>query len=169
MKPGNELASGEVGEVLLRAPYTLREYHLAPELTDQAFFDDWLRTGDVGYQTETGHLFLIDRKKDMIITGGMNVYSSEVEQVLHEHPMVDAAAVVGVPDSDWGEAVHAFLVAAKGLKTGELLEFCRSRLAKYKVPKALTQIAELPTTPYGKIDKKALRAAWLRANTGDDT
>jgi fatty-acyl-CoA synthase/long-chain acyl-CoA synthetase len=165
---GNELATGEVGEVLLCAPYTLREYHLAPELTDQAFFDDWLRTGDVGYQNETGHLFLVDRKKDMIITGGMNVYSSEVELVLHEHPMVRTAAVVGVPDSDWGEAVHAFLVATEGLRADELLQFCRSRLAKYKVPKALTQIEELPTTAYGKIDKKALRAAWLRANTGDE-
>jgi fatty-acyl-CoA synthase/long-chain acyl-CoA synthetase len=165
---GRAVPTGEIGEVLLRAPYTLREYHAAPELTAQAFVSDWLRTGDVGYQTGTGHLFLVDRKKDMIITGGMNVYSSEVEQVLHEHPMVDAAAVVGVPDSDWGEAVHAFLVGAEGLRADELLQFCRSRLARYKVPKALTRIGELPTTPYGKIDKKVLRAAWLRANTGDE-
>jgi fatty-acyl-CoA synthase/long-chain acyl-CoA synthetase len=163
---GRALPTGEIGEVLLRAPYTLREYHAAPELTAQAFVADWLRTGDVGYQTETGHVFLVDRKKDMIITGGMNVYSSEVEQILHEHPRVDAAAVVGVPDPDWGEAVHAFLVSDQGLRDAELIEFCRSRLAKYKVPKALTRIEELPTTPYGKIDKKALRARWIRANTG---
>ena len=75
---------------------------------------------------------------------------------------------VGVPDSDWGEAVHAFLVATESLRADELLQFCRGRLAKYKVPKALTRIEELPTTPYGKIDKKALRAAWLRANTGEE-
>ena len=165
---GRTLPPGEIGEVLLRAPYTLREYHAAPELTAQAFCDDWLRTGDVGYQTDTGHLFLVDRKKDMIITGGMNVYSSEVELVLHEHPMVRAAAVVGVPDPDWGEAVHAFFVATEGLRAEELLQFCRGRLAKYKAPKGVTQIEELPTTPYGKIDKKALRAAWLHANTGDE-
>jgi fatty-acyl-CoA synthase/long-chain acyl-CoA synthetase len=96
----------------------------------------------------------------------MNVYSSEVEQVLHEHPMVRAAAVVGVPDSDWGEAVHAFLVSSEDLEADEVLAFCRGRLAKYKVPKAITRIGELPTTPYGKVDKKALRAAWLRTQTG---
>ena len=164
---GNELASGEVGEVLLRAPYTLREYHLAPELTDQAFFDDWLRTGDVGYQMPSGHLFLVDRKKDMIITGGMNVYSSEVEQVLHEHASIGSAAVVGVPDADWGEAVHAFFVPREGVEAAELLHFCRGRLAKYKVPKGFTPVEALPTTPYGKVDKKALRADWLRDHMGD--
>jgi fatty-acyl-CoA synthase/long-chain acyl-CoA synthetase len=164
---GGELASGEVGEVLLRAPYTLREYHLAPELTDQAFFDDWLRTGDVGYQIPSGHLFLVDRKKDMIITGGMNVYSSEVEQVLHEHASIGSAAVVGVPDADWGEAVHAFFVPREGVEAAELIDFCRGRLAKYKVPKGFTPVEALPTTPYGKVDKKALRADWLRDHMGD--
>lgn len=165
---GRDLATGEVGEVMLRSPYTLREYYDAPELTEQAFFSDWLRTGDVGFQVPSGHVFLVDRKKDMIITGGMNVYSSEVEQVLHEHPEIETVAIVGVPDADWGEAVHAFFVSTRDPESGEILDFCRDKIAKYKVPKGLTQLEKLPTTPYGKVDKKALRALWLRDNTGDN-
>jgi fatty-acyl-CoA synthase/long-chain acyl-CoA synthetase len=156
-----------VGEVLIRAPYTLQEYHRAPQLTEKAFFGDWLRTGDVGYKLKTGHLFLVDRMKDMVISGGMNVYSSEVEDVLHAHPGVDAAAVVGVPDSDWGEAVHAYVVGPHAPESELLIDFCRDRLARYKVPKAITRVDRLPTTPYGKIDKKALRATWLGVNGGE--
>lgn len=164
---GRELDTGEVGEVMLRSPYTLREYYGAPELTKQAFHIDWLRTGDVGFCAPTGHLFLVDRKKDMIITGGMNVYSSEVEQVLHEHPAIETVAIVGIPDADWGEAVHAFVVPKGDAEQSELLDFCRDKLAKYKVPKGVTRLEELPTTPYGKIDKKVLRALWLRDDKGD--
>jgi fatty-acyl-CoA synthase/long-chain acyl-CoA synthetase len=97
----------------------------------------------------------------------MNVYSSEVEQVLHEHASIGSAAVVGVPDADWGEAVHAFFVPREGVEAAELLHFCRSRLAKYKVPKGFTPVETLPTTPYGKVDKKALRADWLRDHMGE--
>ncbi len=157
---GGELEAGEVGEVLLRAPFTLREYHRAPELTDQAYHGDWLRTGDVGYLAKSGHLFLVDRKKDMIISGGMNIYSTEVEQVLQAHPSVAAAAVIGVPDPDWGEAVHAFVVAREPVEAGNLDRFCRDQLAKYKVPKGLTFLEALPTTAYGKVDKKALRRSF---------
>lgn len=157
---GQPLATGEVGEVLLRSPYTLLKYHRAPELTEQAYVGDWLRTGDVGRLAKTGHLFLVDRKKDMIITGGMNVYCSEVEQVLQQHPSVAAAAVVGVPDDDWGEAIHAFVVTKEKVEEYELLGFCRNELAKYKIPKGLTSVDALPTTPYGKVDKKALRRGW---------
>ncbi|MDJ0865089.1 MAG: AMP-binding protein [Myxococcota bacterium] len=164
---GDCLAVGEVGEVLLRAPYTLLEYHRAPELTEQAYAGDWLRTGDVGFLTKTGHLFLVDRKKDMIITGGMNVYSSEVEQALSLHPSVATAAAVGVPDEDWGEAVHAFVVVRESAAADALIEFCRGRLARYKVPKGLTLVEALPTTPYGKVDKKALRRDWLRHRGGE--
>jgi len=154
---GAELECGEVGEVLIRAAYTMREYYRAPELTEQAYVADWLRTGDVGYLAKSGHLFLVDRKKDMIISGGMNVYCSEVEQVLQSHPSVGSAAVVGLPDADWGEAVHAFVVARGTVECDDLDAFCRGQLAKYKVPKGLTFVEALPTTPYGKVDKKALR------------
>ena len=164
---GDPLAAGEVGEVLLRAPYTLFEYYRAPELTEQAYAGEWLRTGDVGFLAKTGHLFLVDRKKDMIITGGMNVYSSEVEQVLALHPSIATAAVVGVPDDDWGEAVHAFVVARESVEADAVIAFCRDRLAKYKVPKGLTLVEALLTTPYGKVDKKALRCERVRHQGGE--
>ena len=159
---GKAMPTGKVGEVLLRAPYTLRKYHNAPDLTAAAFSGEWLCTGDVGYQNETRHLFLVDRKKDMIITGGMNVYSSEVEQVLFTHPKISAAAVIGVPDDDWGEAVHAFLVADEAIDFTELKHWCREKLGGYKTPKRFTTIDALPTTAYGKIDKKALRQRWVQ-------
>jgi len=164
---GKAIPTGDVGEVLIRAPYTLLEYHRAPDLTEKAFFNSWLRTGDVGYQLDTEHLFLVDRIKDMVITGGMNVYCSEVENVLHTYPGVDAAAVVGIPDPDWGEAVHAYVVGRQSLDSQDLIDFCRERLAKYKVPKVVTQITRLATTPYGKIDKKALRRSWIDSNGGE--
>ncbi len=164
---GDEVPIGEVGEVLLRSPYTLREYHEAPELTEAAYHEDWLRTGDVGFCNAMGHVFLVDRKKDMIITGGMNVYSAEVEHVLDEHPRVDLAAVVGLPDADWGEAVHVFFVSTEGVAPSELDAHCREHLASYKVPKGYTRVDALPTTNYGKIDKKALRANPPESERGD--
>ena len=166
---GEEVPEGEVGEVLLRAPYTLREYHEAPELTEAAYHQDWLRTGDVGFCNAMGHVFLVDRKKDMIITGGMNVYSAEIEHVLDEHPRVDLAAVVGLPDEDWGEAVHVFFVSAEGAEPSDLDAHCREHLARYKVPKGYTRVDALPTTNYGKIDKKALRALSSEPATGGET
>ena len=164
---GDEVPIGEIGEVLLRSPYTLREYHESPELTQAAYHEDWLRTGDVGFRNATGHVFLVDRKKDMIITGGMNVYSAEVERVLDEHPRVDLAAVVGRPDADWGEAVHVFFVSREGATPSDLDAHCRKHLASYKIPKGYTRVAALPTTNYGKIDKKALRANPPESERGD--
>ena len=157
---GAELPVGEVGEVMLRSPYTMQEYHNAPDLTAAAYMDGWLRTGDVGYQGEHGHVFLVDRMKDMIITGGMNVYTSEVEAALTTHPNIRAAAVIGVPDDDWGEAVYAFIVSDAALNQDALKSHCRTKIGKYKTPKHFSQVEELPTTPYGKIDKKALRIRW---------
>ncbi len=155
---GNTLGPGEVGELQVRSPYTLERYHDAPESTAAAYLGDWLRTGDIAYELESGHVFLVDRAKDMIVSGGMNVYTTEVENALQECAGVRQAAVIGVPDDDWGEAVKAFVVPSdRPVSMEELIAFCRQRLAKYKVPKHIEAVAALPLTAFGKIDKKALR------------
>ncbi len=154
---GNTLPYGEVGELCLRAPLVMQGYYEAPELTAESFFQDWLRSGDLGYQREAGHVFLVDRAKDMIISGGMNVYCSEVENVVQGHVAVSQVAVIGIPDDDWGEAVHAVVVANAEFDTKEFIGFCKERLAKYKVPKSVSIVDAIPVTAYGKMDKKALR------------
>lgn len=155
---GGPLPAGEVGEVCVRGAYTLARYHDDPVRTAEAFRDGWLRTGDIGYLTPSGHLHLVDRAKDMIISGGMNVYSSEVENALQEHPSVRQVLVIGVPDDDWGEAVTAFVVRASPCEATELIAFARPKLARYKVPKRVEFLDAVPLTAYGKPDKKALRA-----------
>jgi fatty-acyl-CoA synthase/long-chain acyl-CoA synthetase len=159
IRPGDQ---GEaVGEVEVRSSYLLIEYYSDRSATDSALHDGWLRTGDIGYLDEGGYLFLVDRAKDMIITGGMNVYSSEVETVLREHADVRDVAVVGMPHSDWGEAVTAVVVIAGSATAEDLRQFARQRLSAYKTPKSVVLTEALPLTPYGKIDKKKLRAELL--------
>ncbi|WP_214109122.1 class I adenylate-forming enzyme family protein [Acrocarpospora catenulata] len=150
---GAETEPGTPGEVCVRSPYTMRGYWDGE--SGDRFHGSWLRTGDIGYLDAEGFLFLVDRRNDMIVSGGMNVYSIEVEQALLTHPQVTAAAVVGVPHEDWGEAVHAVIVG--DAEPGELAEHCRAALASYKRPKSYEFAAELPLTRYGKIDKRALR------------
>jgi len=157
---GTTLPAGEIGEVCLRAPLVMHGYYDAPETTSQSFHADWLRSGDVGYQNGLGHVFLVDRAKDMIISGGMNVYCSEVENVVQEFDAVKQVAVIGIPDDDWGEAVHAIVVVNASLDENEFIAFCKERLAKYKVPKSVSIVEAIPVTAYGKIDKKALRAQY---------
>ncbi len=156
---GCEVPLGDVGEVQLKSPYTMSEYYREPEKTRDAYCGDWLRTGDLGYQLASGHFFLVDRSKDMIISGGLNVYSSEVEAVLNQHPDIDDVAVIGVPHADWGEAVHAVIVSKSDacLSPQHLRTFCETKLASYKVPKSASRIEQLPVTKFGKTDKKALR------------
>lgn len=155
---GAELPLGEVGEITVRSPFTLAGYYKEPQKTADAHWGEWLRTGDVGYQIDSGHVFLVDRAKDMIISGGMNVYSTEVEDVLQRHPMVSQVVVIGLPDEDWGEAVAAFVVPAPGaFDAQDVLAYAKERLAKYKAPKRIVEIEAVPVTPYGKADKKALR------------
>ena len=149
-------ASG-AGEVEVRSPYLLTEYFNDPAATSEALHDGWLKTGDLA-RLEGGYLFLVDRAKDMIITGGMNVYSTEVESVLRQHPAVREAAVVGIPHPDWGEAVTAVLIAAEGAKAEDIRQFSKAQLSAYKVPKAVHIVSELPLTQYGKIDKRRIRA-----------
>jgi fatty-acyl-CoA synthase len=156
---GAALDAGEVGEVCIRSPYTMEGYLGDPGATAERFFDRWLRTGDLGTLDHDGYLFLKDRRSDMVISGGMNVYSAMVERVLAEAPGVERAAVIGVPDRDWGEAVHAIVTVSDTTIDGaEILAYCRDRLARYMRPKSIEIVEEIPLTPYGKMDKKALRA-----------
>jgi len=149
-----------VGEVVVRGAMVMRGYWRQPETTRAVFRDGWLRTGDAGRMDGSGHLFIVDRLKDMIISGGENVYGGEVENVLRGHPAVAQAAVVGVPDTRWGEAVHAVVVLRAGTApiAGEALrEWCRARLAGYKCPRGFSFVAELPLSGAGKVLKNVLR------------
>lgn len=156
---GNRLAPGVNGEICLRGPKVTRGYWKDPQKTASAFFGDWFRTGDVGYLDEDGFLYLTDRKKDMIISGGENIASSEVERVIYELPQVREAAVIGMPDQRWGEKPVAVVVLADGatLAMTELVDHCRSRLAGFKVPKQLILRDTLPRNPSGKVLKRVLR------------
>ncbi|WP_408895812.1 class I adenylate-forming enzyme family protein [Nocardioides sp. R1-1] len=164
---GTRCDPGEVGEVTARSPYTMQGYLDRPVETAEALRDGWLHTGDLGFLTADGYLHLVDRKKDMIITGGLNVYSSEVEQVLARLDEVESVAVAGVPHPDWGEAVVAFVVpAGPGVTPEAILAAARDELTTYKRPKDVVLVDTLPTTAVGKVDKKALRA---RMRNGDAT
>lgn len=164
--PGGEvLGPDDVGEVCLRSPYVMTGYWQDPEGYAERFYGDWLRTGDVGRIDADGYLFLVDRLADMIVSGGMNVYGIEVEAALSLHPAVAQAAVIGVPDEEWGERVHAVVVKRSEVSEAELVEHCRASLASYKRPKGFEVVDALPLTTYGKVDKKALRAPhWAGRN-----
>ena len=157
---GKDLPTGKIGEVLLKGPNIVREYYRQPEATAQAFVGDWFCTGDLGYLDEDRELFIVDRKKDIIIRGGANIYPREVEDVLCKHPMVAEAAVIGVPDPVFGEEVKAYVVTRLGQTVGdeELKRHCASLLAEYKVPKFVEFLAQLPKSKATeKVLKKALR------------
>jgi fatty-acyl-CoA synthase len=162
---GNRLGPGENGEICLRGPKVTTGYWKDPQKTASAFFGDWFRTGDVGYLDEEGFLYLTDRKKDMIISGGENIASSEVERVIYELPQVREVAVIGVPDQQWGEKPIAVVVLADSaaLELPDLAEHCRKRLAAFKVPKQLVIRDSLPRNPSGKVLKRVLRSE-LEAN-----
>jgi long-chain acyl-CoA synthetase len=157
---GAPLRPGEMGEVWLRAPNVTPGYFNRPVETAAALTPDgWLRTGDGGYVDEDGYLFLTDRIKDMIVSGGENVYPVEVEEALAQHPDVVDVAVIGVPHERWGEAVKALVVRRAGSTStaGELIAFARLRLAGYKLPRSIDFVAEFPRTPSGKVLKRDLR------------
>ncbi len=155
---GDEVPAGEVGELAARGPNIMKGYWNKPEQTAEVLKDGWYRSGDMGYMDDEGFVFLVDRAKDMIVSGGENVYCSEVEEALYKHPDVLEAAVFGVPDEAWGEAVHAVVVPRGEVKPEELIEFCRQHIAGYKLPKAITLSAdELPKSGPGKILKRELR------------
>jgi fatty-acyl-CoA synthase len=157
---GRHLAPGERGEICLRGPKITQGYWKDSEKTASAFFGDWFRSGDVGYLDADGFLYLVDRKKDLIISGGENIASSEVERVIYELPQVREVAVVGIPDDRWGEQPAAVVVLADNgaLSLQELADHCRTRLAGFKVPKRLIIRDSLPRNPSGKVLKRVLRA-----------
>jgi len=164
---GDPVELGEDGEILATAPYAMTEYFDRPEKTSETLVDGWVRTGDIGRLDEDGYVYLLDRASNMIITGGMNVYSTEVEEVLDEHPDIQQVAVIGTPDDEWGELVTAVVVAhdVATVTEADIIEFANDRLADYKRPKRVEFVDDIPKTPYGKMDKKALRDPyWQDAN-----
>jgi long-chain acyl-CoA synthetase len=157
---GGRLGAGQVGEIVVGGPRVMAGYWNKPKHTSDALRNGWYHTGDVGYLDEEQRLFVVDRKKDMIISGGENVYSVEVENVLSVHPAVREVAVIGVPDDRWGEAVKAIIVLNDGstVSAEELIQFCDGRIARYKIPKSIEFSEEpLPKTGPGKIAKRRLR------------
>jgi acyl-CoA synthetase (AMP-forming)/AMP-acid ligase II len=162
---GNDCPQGEKGEVWLRSDTQLSCYWNNSAATIDALRDGWYRSGDMGYQDEEGYVFLIDRKKDMIISGGENIYSREVEDALFQHPAVADAAVIGVPDAKWGECVKAIVVlkAESALTEAELITYCRGLIAGYKCPKSIVFVDELPRMATGKISKVTLRERYIKA------
>lgn len=156
---GDELPVGEVGELIVKGPNVMKGYYKMPEETAHALKDGWLYTGDMARMDDEGYFYIVDRKKDMIIVGGFNVYPREVEEVLYSHPSVSEAAVIGRPDSNSGEAAISFVVSKDpSLKEDILIEFCKGHLAKYKVPKEIVFLDELPKNTTGKILRKNLRS-----------
>jgi long-chain acyl-CoA synthetase len=157
---GEELEAGSHGELVARGANVMRGYWSNAQETEQTFRDGFFRTGDVGYRDQNGYFYILDRIKDMIVTGGENVYSGEVETVIYQHPAVLEAAVFGIPDSQWGELVAACVVRkpGKSLNKDELIAHCRKFLANYKIPRRIElSDAELPKSGSGKIVKRILR------------
>jgi long-chain acyl-CoA synthetase len=156
---GRDVPVGQAGEIVARSERMMQGYWRMPEETVQTMRDGWLHTGDVGRKDEDGYIYLVDRKKDMIISGGENIYSREVEDVLYMHPAVREAAVVGVPDNLWGESVKAVVVLKEGASASEeeIIDFCKDNLASYKKPRSIEFRDELPKTASGKIRKVEIR------------
>lgn len=155
---GTICAADEPGELLIRGPHVIPGYWNRPEATQESIVDGWLHTGDLARRDSEGYFYIIGRSKDMIISGGENVYPAEVESIMHAHPAVADAALIGVPDEKWGEVGRAVIALKPGqsLTEAELLNFMRERLAKYKLPKSVIFLPELPKTAIGKLDKKVL-------------
>lgn len=151
------LPTGQIGEVVARGPLLMSGYWKKPELTAQTIRNGWLHTGDLGYLDEEGYVFLVDRKNDMIISGGSNVYPREVEDVLNNHPAVREAAIVGIPDETWGEIVHAVVACRSDVGERELLDFVAESVPRYKRPRSLAVWPELPKSPAGKILRRQVR------------
>jgi acyl-CoA synthetase (AMP-forming)/AMP-acid ligase II len=163
----NELPPHEVGEIAIRSPGNMMGYWQQPALTQRTLRDGWVLTGDLGRKDEAGYVFLVDRKDDKIITGGFNVYPREVEEILYRHDAVREAAVVGVPDERWGEAIIAVvaLYPGKACSDIDLIEFCSQHLAGYKKPKRIVIQDDLPKSPVGKILRRAVREPFWEGKT----
>jgi long-chain acyl-CoA synthetase len=163
---GREVGFGEVGEIVVRGANVMKGYWKMEEETWQALRGGWLHTGDMARMDEEGYLFLVDRKKDVIKSGGENIYSREVEEVIASHPAVKEIAVIGVPDDRWGEAVKAVIVAKEGIHctAKEILDHCQNNLAGFKRPKSVSFVSALPKNVIGKILKADLREQYKKAS-----
>jgi acyl-CoA synthetase (AMP-forming)/AMP-acid ligase II len=157
-----EVPRGEVGEIIMKSPTIMKGYYKDPEATEQAIKGGWLYTGDMGKMDEEGYIYIVDRKKDMIISGGINIYSKEIEDVLYSHTKVAETAVIGVPDEKWGENVMAVIVprGEESMTESEVVEFCKEKLASYKKPKFVAFIKQMPKNRLGKILKTELRGKY---------
>jgi long-chain acyl-CoA synthetase len=164
-REGEDVRLGEVGEIIAKSKSLMAAYWNRPDETSSTLKEGWLHTGDLGYYDQTGNIYLVDRKKDMIITGGENVYPREVEEVLYRHPAIEEVAVIGVPDPYWVERVHAVAVLKEGAQGDEqeIMEFCKQHLARYKAPKSVDFVDTLPKNPQGKILKRELRERYNKS------
>jgi fatty-acyl-CoA synthase len=156
---GEDVSPGEVGEIIVKGPTLMSGYWNRPELTAETVRDGWLYTGDLALKDEEGYIYLVDRKTDMYISGGENIYPAEIEKILLTHPKIFDAGIVGIPDEKWGEVGKAFIVLKPGetMCNGEVFEFLKGNVAKYKIPKVVEVVDELPKTASGKIQKFVLK------------
>jgi O-succinylbenzoic acid--CoA ligase len=157
MKDGNECLSNEEGEILVKGPNITKGYWKREEATKNALQDGWLHTGDQGYRDDEGFLYVLDRRSDLIISGGENIYPAEIESVLLSHPNIKDAGVIGVEDKKWGQTPHAFVVVNEELPIADLITYCQTRLASYKVPKDYTFLDELPRNASNKLLRRELK------------
>jgi acyl-CoA synthetase (AMP-forming)/AMP-acid ligase II len=168
---GTDVAPGAVGEIIAQSDSIMAEYWRRPDETKETIRDGWLHTGDMGFYDQMGFIYIVDRKKDMIVSGGENVYSREVEDVLYMHPAVAEVAVIGIPDPVWVERVHALVVLKKGTEATEkeIIDFCRKHIAHFKAPKGIEFMESLPKSPQGKILKKEIRQKYWGPESGAST
>ncbi|MGH9893633.1 MAG: AMP-binding enzyme, partial [bacterium] len=166
-KEGKDLAVGGIGELLVSGPNVMKGYYGLPEDSAEALRDGWLHTGDMARQDADGYLYLVERKKDLILRGGFNIYPREVEQVIIQHPAVLEVAVIGVPDAVFGEEVTAVMVLKQGkiLTEEELMTFCQARLARNKSPRHVHFVSDLPKNALGKVMRKELRKRFGEGST----
>ena len=156
---GNDVAAGKIGEIIIKSRRSMTGYWRNSDSTEKTIKDGWLYTGDMGFYDEKGFIYIADRKKDMIVTGGENVYPKEVEEVLYRHPAVMEVAIIGIPDDYWVERVQAVVVLKEGQQAtaGEIIDFCKEHIAHYKAPKGVDFVESLPKSPQGKILKREIR------------
>ncbi|WP_144552466.1 long-chain-fatty-acid--CoA ligase [Bacillus sp. X1(2014)] len=162
---GVEVSRGEIGELIVKGPNVMMGYLGMQEATSSVLKDGWFYTGDLARMDEEGYIYIVDRKKDMILVGGYNVYPREVEEVLYQHPAIVETAVIGIPDKEYGEIVKAFVVTNdEGITMNDILYFCQDKLAKYKLPRQVEFMQELPKNSTGKILRRALRVEQVEVN-----
>ena len=166
----DSLPPGEVGELICRGPNVMRGYHRNPQATGESLKNGWLYTGDLARMDDEGFIYIVDRKKEMIVSGGENIYPREIEEVLISHPAVADVAIIGIPHPTWGETVKAIIALSEGhtLNEQEVIEFCKKNLASYKKPTAVAFVPAIPRNPSGKALKRLLREKEDQASTVQD-